>query len=366
MMTLRERFNAVFRGEQPDVMAFYGDMGYWHTAHQRIGDLPEAWRGERGIDQLHRDLRVGEYVPGCCAYTQREGDGVRCESYSDGDIWTSEWHTPVGMLRQRRQYSSASFSAGYIEHAVKGVDDLRVLRYIMERRTSDPCPAAIETVERDYGDFGVGIVAVPGSPLTELNKTWMGVMDMCYLLADEREEMEKTMAVIAENQDRLYAITEASVCPYVMICENLSAETMGGYFDAYIGPYLTARTAGLHAHGKQAIIHIDGTLRGVVERIPATGIDAIDAMTPAPVGDVDVADIRALVGDELIILGGLPGAMFAPPFTAEEMADHVRRIIRHHKDRGRFIFGVADQVPPNGDLALVRLVSEMVEELGRY
>jgi hypothetical protein len=30
------------------------------------------------------------------------------------------------------------------------------------------------------------------------------------------------------------------------------------------------------------------------------------------------------------------------------------------------MFGVADQVPPNGDLAMVRLVSDLVEEYGRY
>lgn len=30
------------------------------------------------------------------------------------------------------------------------------------------------------------------------------------------------------------------------------------------------------------------------------------------------------------------------------------------------MFGVADQVPPNGDLDLVRLVTRLVEEEGRY
>ena len=30
------------------------------------------------------------------------------------------------------------------------------------------------------------------------------------------------------------------------------------------------------------------------------------------------------------------------------------------------MFGVADQVPPNGDLKLVKLVSDLVEEYGRY
>jgi hypothetical protein len=365
-MTLRERFNAVLEGRTPDAMAFFGDMTYWYAAHREIGDLPEAWRGPRGIGQLHRDLGVGEYVPGCCAYAMSEGEQVRVASRTEGDALIVEWHTPLGSLRQRQEHCPTSFSWGYTEHAVKTVEDLKVLRYIMAHRSYQPIPDAIRQIERDYGDCGVGVVAVPGSPITELNKTWMGVMEMCYLLADEPAEVRTTLEAIAESQDRLYVITEGCTCPYVMICENLTAETMGGYFDEFIGPYLTRRMEGLHAHGKKALIHIDGTLRGVVERIAATGIDAIDALTPKPVGDVAVDEIRRLTGDEIIILGGLPGAMFAPPFTARDMERHVREIIRLHKDSGRFMFGVADQVPPNGDLRLAKLVAELIGEYGRY
>lgn len=67
-----------------------------------------------------------------------------------------------------------------------------------------------------------------------------------------------------------------------------------------------------------------------------------------------------------IVKTRLAGAMFAPPFTARDIERHVKEIIRLHKDSGTFMFGVADQVPPNGDLALVKLVSDLVEEYGRY
>ncbi len=33
---------------------------------------------------------------------------------------------------------------------------------------------------------------------------------------------------------------------------------------------------------------------------------------------------------------------------------------------GGFMVGVADQVPPNGDLELVKLVGELVEKYGKY
>ncbi len=365
-MTLRERFETVFRGGTPDAMAFYGDMTYWYAAHSEIGDLPEAWRGPRGIGQLHRDLGVGEYVPGCCAYAMSEGAQVRVERRRESGVQTIEWHTPVGSLRQCQEYSEPSFSWGYTEHAVKTAGDLKILRYIMEQRRYRPTPEAIVKIEKDYGDFGVAVVAVLGSPITELNKTWMGVMEMCYLLADEPVEVRKTLEAIGESQDRLYAITEQCACPYVMICENLSAESMGGYMDEYIVPYLSRRMAGLHAHGKKALLHNDGTLRGTLEKLAACGVDGVDSVVPQPVGDVAVADLRALAGEDILLLGGLPGAMFAPPFTARDIEKHVREIIRIHKDSGKFMFGVADQVPPNGDLALVRLVSDLIEEYGRY
>lgn len=365
-MTPKERFEAVFRGERPDAMVFFGDLTYWYSVHDQIGDLPEAWRGPRGIGRLHRDMGVGEYVPGCCAYAMVEGDRVRVEGRTEGGVRTVVWRTPVGTLRSRQAYSQPSFSWGFTEHAVKGVEDLKTLRYIMEHRTYRPAPEAIVQVERDYGDFGVAIVAVDGSPLTELNKTWMGVMDMCYLLADEPDEVKETLETIARSQDRAYEITEACACPYVMINENLSAETMGGYFDEFIGPYLSRRMEGLHAHGKKALLHNDGTLRGTLDKLGATGVDCVDSVVPKPVGDVAVADLRSLAGNEILLLGGLPGAMFAPPFTARDMERHVREILRRHKESGTFMLGVADQVPPNGDIQLVKLVADLIEEYGRY
>ena len=44
-MTLRQRIEAVFRGDRPDAMVWFADLTYWHDSHNRMGDLPERWRG---------------------------------------------------------------------------------------------------------------------------------------------------------------------------------------------------------------------------------------------------------------------------------------------------------------------------------
>jgi hypothetical protein len=365
-MNLRERIETVFSGGKPDAMVWYGDLGYWHAAHTRIGDLPERWQGTEGRSQMHRDLGVGEYVPGCCAFDMEEGPGVEIQDEADGTTRLRRWVTPVGTLTERWEYSPPSFSWGHREFPVKTAADLAVVRYICSQRRYVPRPDRVAQMDQDLAEHGLPVIATHASPMADLYKAWVGVMQLSYLLMDAPDEVEETVAVLAEAQAPQWEITAKSSCRYVMLCENFTAESHGGLFEHWFRDFLAGKIAEFHRAGQKVMCHIDGTLRGLAEKLPTVGVDCLDAVTPKPVGDVALEDLRDLVGPEVLILGGLPGAMFAPPFTAEDMAHQVREIIRLYKDEGRFMFGVADQVPPNGDLDLVRLVTRLVEEEGRY
>lgn len=368
-MTQRQRMEAVFRGERPDAMAWFGDLTYWYSAHRQIGDLPPRWQGPTGLHALHQELGVGEYIPGCTAVDTAEGPEVAHDVTVADDRRTARWRTPAGSIQEVQEYCPSSFSWGYTEHAVKTAADLRVVRYLYEQRRYTPQPQRFgEVDQRDYAAYGFGPthIASPPTPLSELNKHWIGVNDLTFLLQDEPEEMALTLAAIAASHDEVYR--QIAACPpaYVMICENLTATTMGGYFDAYLAPHLRRWCGWLRAGGHRSMLHNDGTLRGTLEKLAAVGVDCVDSVVPKPVGDVAISELRALAGDQIILLGGLPGAMFAPPFTARDIEQQVREIIRVHQASNRFILGVADQVPPNGDLALVKLVGELVEAHGRY
>ncbi len=365
-MTLQERMRAVLHGRKPDVMAWYGDLTYWYGAHQKIGDLPERWRGERGIGKIHQEYNIGEYVGGALASETVEGEKVRREEITENGISTVNWHTPVGILTQHSEYSETSFSWGITEHFVKSIDDLKIVRYIMENRSYIPRPEWITKVIAEYGDYGLPHLAVPGSPLTELNKTWAGVMELAFMIMDDPAEINKTLQAMDESQCRLLDSIAGTPGETTMICENLSGETMGGYFDDYLRDYLTRCTDQLHSYNQKVMIHIDGTLHGALDKIACTGVDCVDAITPKPVGDARIDELRSMAGPDIIIIGGVPGAMFAPPFTKKDMEKHIMELIRVHKDSGKFIFGVSDQVPPDGDITMVKMISDLVEEYGRY
>ena len=80
----------------------------------------------------------------------------------------------------------------------------------------------------------------------------------------------------------------------------------------------------------------------------------------APVGDLDMEEIREIAGNDPVILwGGVPGVMFAPPYTWREMETHVQSLLVCWGNRP-FVMGVADQVPPDGDIRFCRRIAEML------
>ena len=113
-------------------------------------------------------------------------------------------------------------------------------------------------------------------------------------------------------------------------------------------------------------MHLDGTVKGLLPKLIRSGFDAIEALTPKPGGDLDVEEIRNLAdGSSAILWGGVPGIMFSPPYTWQQMESHVRRLIDCWRGRP-FILGVADQVPPDGDIQFCRRIAEMIREAYRH
>jgi hypothetical protein len=51
--------------------------------------------------------------------------------------------------------------------------------------------------------------------------------------------------------------------------------------------------------------------------------------------------------------------MFAPPFTWKDMEKHVGQLLEQWGGTP-FVVGVADQVPPDGDIEFVRGISAMI------
>ena len=127
----------------------------------------------------------------------------------------------------------------------------------------------------------------------------------------------------------------------------------------------TGRLSRLHASGTKCAVHLDGTVLGLLPKLVQIGMDAIEAVTPFPVGDLSVEEMRRIADgasggrSSVILWGGVPGTMFAPPYGWEDVARHVLAVLAAW-NATPFVLGVADQVPPDGDIDRVRRISDMV------
>jgi uroporphyrinogen-III decarboxylase len=194
-----------------------------------------------------------------------------------------------------------------------------------------------------------------------------GIEALSYCIADDEDEINNTLEVIGKKHDEaaLLALEAGTDC--VMIPENLSSESVGkSNFHRYLEPYHKKWTAEIKRQGKISFIHMDGTLKGLLGEVSHAGFRVLEALTPAPVGDVPLEDFLSIVSEDVIVWGGLPGSFFSGFVSDETFDRYVIDTIKLMTRTPRFVLGVADQVPPYTKPERLKRVNELVEEYGAY
>ncbi len=86
--------------------------------------------------------------------------------------------------------------------------------------------------------------------------------------------------------------------------------------------------------------------------------EGIEALTPAPQGDVELEEIAAHIGDK-VLLDGIPAVLFMPQYSREELMATVEKVVELFSPR--LILGISDELPEGtgADAAeRVRLVAD--------
>jgi len=345
---------------------WFGDLSYWFASLNSTGKMPDHYRGE-GEFQFHRDLGVGFYLQGYFPF-RPEYEGVRIHHAQRGHEFVDTVDTPVGNLRQVRRYLPESFCEAIVEHYVKDWRDLAVIRYWYEHAHYVP---EYDLAHRRYeviGDNGVVLCYLPKSPLMELIVLLAGLEATTHLWVDAQEEFDETLRVLSTKADEAAAIAVRSPAECLMIPENLSSEMVGKqWFERYLRPYEERWNACIEEAGKYSFVHMDGTLRGLIAEVASSGFRVIEALTPAPAGDIPMSELRSRVGsDQTILWGGLPGAYFSDTVGDQDFDRFVVETLEVMTSAPRFVLGVADQVPPDARLERIRRVGELTERYGNY
>lgn len=365
-MTPREQILSILNGRKPDMVPWFGDLDYWAFSMIARGLKPAGFIKSSEYINWHRELRVGFYLQGYYPFKTVYDFEVR--SWNEGRKKFKEFITPFGNLKECWVYNEESFSEAPVEYLLKSEKDLAAMRFIYENTHLEADYEYAFARMQQIGDQGIMMGYLPKSPFMQLVALEAGIFSVTMAEVTAPDEFAETLSVMKKSFDIASQLAVNSPAEALFFPENLSSEVVGvNYFEKYMRPHQEEWTAKVRDKGKYSFIHMDGTLRGLLKEEAAAGFNVIEAMTPKPVGDIEIKEWSSAAANKRTILwGGIPGSYFTELIDDKEFDRHVIEAIEVMRSEPRYVLGVADQVPPDGLERRVRRVGELVEKYGRY
>ena len=365
-MNERERVLLLLSGGTPDQVPWFGDLSYWYYPALANGQIDKRYESD-GIYDLHRDLGVGFYLQGYFPFHERPDDTIKISHERDGNTTVTRWETPVGAVSQVDIFLPESYTSAIKKHIVGSLKELEIYAYIIEHTRYEP--HYDEAIRRQslIGDNGVALCYLPRSPYMNLVAEKAGIENVVDMMLEDDERFAELLGRITVKATEAAEIALCSPAECLMLPENISSEVVGKKpFERFMRDWHVNWNARISAAGKTSFVHLDGTMRGLITELSAAGVRVLEALTPGPVGDMEIEELSQYVRDDTILWGGIPGLYFTDLVSDAQFDEHVKRVLDTMTSASRYVLGVADQVPPGSRPARIARVRELVDQYGRY
>ncbi len=369
-MNHRERMLSILEGRAPDRIPWSPRLALWYNARRLTNTMPPAWEGF-SLRQVERALGVA-----CPArdgtILQMERPGLSVEVRREGNLEITEYGTPVGRLRSVTRFSEELERQGLpgriVEYPLKGEDDYRVWEWVVEHTEWRADYGAYERYDAEIGDDGLPMVSVGDVPFHAWLETLAGYEHGFFHLADFPEAVERLLGLMAEvERERLWPIIARSPARFLLHGAHLSSQfTPPRLFRRHILPYYQEFMPLMHANGKFVAMHADYDTSAILDLIVEAGWDLVECFVTAPMVPLTLERARQVLGQRVIIWGGLPSALLAPHVTEEAFQASVKDILRTVAPGDAFVLGVSDNVMPDSVIERVAWVTDYLAEYGAY
>lgn len=360
-MTLKERMLIALSGGRPDAYTWAPNLDHWMYVNTANKTLPEDLVGLSRNDLVRK---IGGVLwARSAAFSMKYDETVTRETQQDqpGTI-RYLYHTPVGTVSTFNEQSSDPTGTWFMtELMLKEGKDFPVVRYMIEHTVYTPTYDTFVKDEAAVGDDGVTLFQfLPSCPYQEYMIRLAGWENGAYLMADYPNEVAallETLELKALEGMRIIADSPATVCE---VNDNMDGRlTSPGAFRKYNLPFYQKAAEILHAKGKLYGSHFDGAVGTLLEMLPDTGLDFIEALTPPPMGNCTIADCTRILKGKVAVHGGIAASMTLPTVSREDYIRHVEEALRGAGDGTAFVLGMGDNVPPDADFDRIRQTADI-------
>ncbi|HUU28275.1 MAG TPA: uroporphyrinogen decarboxylase family protein [archaeon] len=384
-MTHRERFFRLFEGKSESFVPFFPDITDWYMGqriepgepypyepgqfipdssplHKRNRSMPEEL-APLTLLEVYKKYDWGFPVHIYDWFDIRYSKPVSYEEKVEGRRKTRRFRTPRGKL-ERVEILCEDGSWAPREHYVKELEDLDIMRTVVEHTEYIPRYGRAQAVLDQLGDQGVGDLPVMRSPFGKLVHEYMGLERMVYALFDHPAEIMDFLA--CQEEKDLEQVRLAAEAPGRIVIlsdhadENLIAPP---YYREYCIPYYQKACGILHQAQKLVSTHLDGNFKGLFPLLSQTGFDLLDGCTPLPMNNFEVEELAEALPEGMLTYLGVPATLFCQGLETGEILAFGERIFKALA--GRVILNVGDILPPNGDIQQVVALGEHVKRLNK-
>jgi hypothetical protein len=324
--SVRHRLTAALNGEvirQP-VYAVYD----WFVRNR-----PIDWQSlfDLGLGQINHADVVEDVMPNV--------EIVETHSQVDGQLRRDvRWITDLGELHEWY------LGEWRQEHLIKSPQDYRIMRRALSDVMVKPNAEPFLESEKTLGDAGLTLGQLSRTPLQRIQIDFVGLEQFSIDLAGELPELMELIELMNDLKLREFQAATQTPAKYIKLWENLTIETMGPrLYRQFLVPLYRKIGQIVDLSGQKVIVHYDGKLKLIAEDIQRLPFDGLDSLTPAPEGDVPIAEARKLWPEKFFWLHPPLGWFRLPE---KELIENIERMIQDAGSKGYCLL-ISEEVPPN-------------------
>ena len=248
-----------------------------------------------------------------------------------------------------------------VKFAVETLDDLKILTALVKRQQFRATLDRFAEGVAEVGNRGEPTQFAGSDGFTDLIKFWSGLLSAYYLFTDYSAEMDAYMEACWEREERELEELFKLPCRLFNLGDHTTNEfTPPRTIERYCLPRWQRISKKIGERNCFVHSHWDGNSRHILKYLKPSGLQAVEALTPEPMGDMSLEMIKEAVGEKLVVLDLIPAIFFLPEFPKQKLLEFTERVIEMFAPR--LVLGVSDEISQRGEIDRIEAISELIDK----